>query len=56
MSTCGMLHLQGYYQQLMDKQLIVPGGMIVVDNALMKVLHSRLVCCHNLRCHNVASR
>jgi len=51
-----MLHLQGYYQQLMDKQLIVPGGMIVVDNALMKVLHSRLVCCHNLRCHNVASR
>ena len=30
--------MQGYYQQLMDKQLIVPGGMIVVDNALMKVL------------------
>jgi NAD(P)-dependent dehydrogenase (short-subunit alcohol dehydrogenase family)/predicted O-methyltransferase YrrM len=26
----------GYYKQLMDKQLIVPGGIIVVDNALMK--------------------
>ncbi len=38
-----MLRLQGYYKQLMDKQLIVPGGMIVVDNALMKVLHSVLV-------------
>ena len=38
-----MLQLQGYYKQLMDKQLIVPGGMIVVDNALMKVLHSEHV-------------
>ena len=27
----------GYYKQLMDSQLIVPGGIIVVDNALMKV-------------------
>ena len=27
----------GYYKQLMDNQLIVPGGVIVVDNALMKV-------------------
>ena len=27
----------GYYKQLMDNQLIVPGGMIVVDNSLMKV-------------------
>ena len=26
----------GYYKQLMDNQLIVPGGLIVVDNALMK--------------------
>ena len=26
----------GYYKQLMDQQLIVPGGIIVVDNALMK--------------------
>ena len=26
----------GYYKQLMDDQLIVPGGIIVVDNALMK--------------------
>lgn len=27
----------GYYSQLMDNQLINPGGIIVVDNALMKV-------------------
>ena len=27
----------GYYKQLMDNQLINPGGIIVVDNALMKV-------------------
>ena len=27
----------GYYKQLMDNQLIVPGGIIVVDNSLMKV-------------------
>lgn len=27
----------GYYKQLMDNQLIHPGGIIVVDNALMKV-------------------
>ena len=27
----------GYYKQLMDKQMITPGGIIVVDNALMKV-------------------
>ena len=27
----------GYYKQLMDNQLIVPGGSIVIDNALMKV-------------------
>lgn len=27
----------GYYKQLMDLSLIVPGGIIVVDNALMKV-------------------
>ena len=31
----------GYYKQLMDSNLIVPGGIIVVDNALMKVRH----CC-----------
>ena len=29
----------GYYKQLMDSNLIVPGGIIVVDNALMKVKH-----------------
>ena len=29
----------GYYKQLMDSNLIVPGGIIVVDNALMKVRH-----------------
>lgn len=27
----------GYYKQLMDNQLINPGGIVVVDNALMKV-------------------
>lgn len=27
----------GYYKQLMGNQLIHPGGIIVVDNALMKV-------------------
>ena len=27
----------GYYKQLMDNQLVVPGGIIVVDNSLMKV-------------------
>ena len=43
-----MLRFQGYYQQLMDKQLIVPGGMIVVDNALMKVFHSPHFCRHSL--------
>ena len=32
----------GYYKQLMDSQLIVPGGIIVVDNALMKVRPPRL--------------
>ena len=31
----------GYYKQLMDSNLIVPGGIIVVDNALMKVRHCR---------------
>lgn len=30
----------GYYSQLMDNQLINPGGIIVVDNALMKVCHA----------------
>lgn len=28
----------GYYKQLMDNDLIVPGGIVVVDNSLMKVL------------------
>ncbi len=27
----------GYYKQLMDNQLISSGGIVVVDNALMKV-------------------
>ena len=27
----------GYYKQLMDNQLINPGGIVVVDNSLMKV-------------------
>lgn len=27
----------GYYKQLMNNQLINPGGIVVVDNALMKV-------------------
>jgi caffeoyl-CoA O-methyltransferase len=27
----------GYYKQLMDNDLIVPGGIVVVDNSLMKV-------------------
>ena len=30
----------GYYKQLMDNQLINPGGIVVVDNALMKVRRS----------------
>ena len=34
----------GYYKQLMDNQLINPGGIIVVDNALMKVCQSALLC------------
>ena len=33
----------GYYKQLMDNQLINPGGIVVVDNALMKVDYTTLV-------------
>ena len=36
----------GYYKQLMDNQLISSGGIVVVDNALMKVswLRRHLLC------------
>ena len=33
----------GYYKQLLDNQLINPGGIIVVDNALMKVCWSSYI-------------
>ena len=40
----------GYYKQLMDNQLINPGGIIVVDNALMKVCWPAYPLCVNATC------
>lgn len=47
----------GYYKQLMDNQLINPGGIIVVDNALMKVCQPGLSCitcvCRDSPCRHI---